>query len=402
MTQAQHSGTRRRAASDALALMMVLVAASVLTPPAQAQTFTVLHAFTGSPDGASPEAALLRDKAGDLYGTTFYGGDITCNQGCGTIFKIDTRGKETVLYRFRGSPDGQYPLAQLFMDAAGNLYGTTYEGGADNWGTVFKLDRKGKETLLHSFAGSPDAGQPEAGLIRDAAGNFYGTTNYGGESGYGTVFKMDASGNVTVLYSFTGGADGSEPRAALIRDAAGNLYGTTFLGGGQYPYGVVFKLDTKGKETVLYTFTGGTDGGNPTADLVGDAAGNLYGTTDYGGSGQGENGFGVIFELNKSGDEQSLYQFTGGADGADPIAGLVRDPAGNLYGTDTEGGAYGYGTLFELHKSGKLTLPHSFCKLCDGAEPIGDLIRDAVGNLYGTTAQGGPSGYGTVFKITPR
>ena len=336
----QTSETRLRAVSIALALATVLVPAVVGTGLAEAQTFTVLHSFTGYPDGEWPYAGLVQDAAGNLYGTTVWGGA----SDVGTVFKLAKTGEETVLHSFSGYPDGQYPFAGLVQDAAGSLYGTTEEGGAGA-GTVFEVDKSGKETVLYSFTGTGgDGAYPWAGLTRDAKGNLYGTTDDGGAHGFGTVFELGKAGKEAVLYSF-GGVYGEYPFAGLVRDAAGNLYGTTYEGG-VYDYGTVFRLGKTGKETVLHSFdNNGSDGVSPLDGyLVVDAAGNLYGTTGYGGT----SGYGTVFKLNKAGKETVLHSFTGGADGEGPSAGLVRDGKGNLYGTASWGGAYGYGTVFEL------------------------------------------------------
>src|SRR5271157_3231541 len=287
--RAQHRswilGIHGRAAGAALALAMMLVPAVLAPGSAQAQTYTesVLHSFPGSPDGANPYAGLVRDAQGNLYGTTVNGGA----QAKGTVFKVDATGNETVLYSFTGAGgDGANPEAGLVPDAQGNLYGTTYAGGASNAGTVFKVDTTGNETVLYSFTGAGgDGAGPTGLLVRDAQGNLYGTTVFGGASGKGTVFKADATGNETVLYSFTGaGGDGANPEAGLVPDAQGNLYGTTDAGGASNA-GTVFKVDTTGNETVLYSFTGaGGDGAGPTGLLVRDAQGNLYGTTVFGGA----------------------------------------------------------------------------------------------------------------------
>jgi uncharacterized repeat protein (TIGR03803 family) len=214
---------------------------------------------------------------------------------CGTVFKIDPTGHETVLYSFTGSyGDGAGPSSALIMDSAGNLYGTTEAGGLSGIGTVFELDTTGHETVLYSFEGTPgDAYLPVSGLIMDSAGNLYGTTYADGFDLPGMVYKLDTTGHETVLYSFTDGSDGGNPYAGLIIDNAGNLYGTTGNGGAS-DVGTVFELDTTGHETVLYSFTGGSDGGNPYAGLIMDNAGNLYGTTGYGGSAD----VGVVFELS--------------------------------------------------------------------------------------------------------
>jgi len=301
------------------------------------------------------------DAQGNLYGTTSKGGAYNY----GTVFKLDTSANEAVLYSFTGTAgDGVYPYAGLVLDAQGNLYGTTYEGGATGNGTVFKLDTSANEAVLYSFTGTAGDGvYPYAGLVLDAQGNLYGTTVLGGAGGVGTVFKLDTSGKETVLYSFTM-LDGAVPYAGLVLDTQGNLYGTTYGGGNRackYPCGTVFKLDTTGKETVLYSFTGtGGDGAYPEAGLVLDAQGNLYGTTLYGGSGRcrGQLHCGTVFKLDTSGNESALYGFSG-KDGAYPWAGLVMDAQGNLYGTTSQGGAYNYGTVFKLQPGTTTTLTSS-------------------------------------------
>ena len=392
-------GRRMRlgAASGALVFGIVLGQLLVVTPLAEAQvhrTFTLLYSFKGDTDGAQPHASLLRDADGNFYGTTEGGGPLKC----GTVFKLDTTGAETVLYTFTGKPaDGSLPMAGLIRDPAGNLYGTTFYGGASDFGTVFKLDTTGTETILHSFTGGTDGANPGAGLVRDGAGNLYGTTFYGGESGFGTVYKLDRNGAETVLHSFAGSPlDGQEPTAGLIRDAAGNFYGTTITGGASN-LGTVYKLDTTGKETVLYSFTGRPDGKFPWAGLVRDAAGNFYGTTLYGGASD----FGTVYKLDTSGTETVLHSFTGHPDGRLPYAGLLRDAAGNLYSTASQGGASRYGTVFRLDTTGNFIILHSFAfGATDGITPMGGLIRDTAGNLYGTTLQGGAFGVGTVFKLS--
>jgi uncharacterized repeat protein (TIGR03803 family) len=374
----------RKATSFLIALLVFLAFPIIL---AQAQTLTVLYNFTGGADGAYPWAGLIRDKDGNLYGTTTAGGP----SNAGTVFKLDTAGKETVLHSFTYS-DGAGPLAGLVRDKVGNFYGTAYQGGSYGDGTVFKLDTAGKETVLHSFTYSDGAGL-WSGLVMDKAGNLYGTAVEGGSYGYGTVFKLDRTGNETVLYNFTGGADGAYPEAALVRDKDGNLYSTTSLGG-PYGYGTVFKLDTAGKETVLHSFTY-SDGAVLYAGLIRDKEGNLYGTAN-----QGSYGYGTVFKLDRTGNEAVLHNFTNTPDGANPFAGLIRDKEGNRYGTTTGGGSYGYGTVFKLDTTGKETVLYGFSGGTDGNSPFAGLIRDKEGNLYGTTFLGGSYGYGTVFKLT--
>jgi uncharacterized repeat protein (TIGR03803 family) len=408
------SGIGRRAASAALALAVVLVPAVVATRSAQAQTFSVLHSFTGA-EGGNPDAGLIRDASGNLYGTTPKGGA----HGLGTVFKLATTGKETVLHSFAGYPtDGFGPFASLIRDASGNFYGTTFEGGVGlcglrflpvGCGTIFKLDPTGNETILYSFPGrGANGSSPEAALTRDASGNLYGTTHGGGAFGAGVVFKLDTAGKETILHSFTGGADGGFPLSRLVRDSSGNLYGTTSDGGvfnsgacAGSGCGVVFKLATTGKETLLHSFTGGADGTYLFAGLIRDASGNFYGTTVLGGntSCNSGSGCGTVFKLDTTGKKTGLHKFTG-ASGASPYAALIRDASGNLYGTTYGGGVHGLGTVFKLATTGKETVLHSFSGP-DGKNPVAALILDASGNLYGTTFNGGAHGLGTVFKLTP-
>ena len=400
-----HKRTPKLESIHSVSVLWLAVAFSsmVLGAVAQAQTFTTLFSFNNS-DGANPQASLIMDAQGNLYGTTGSGGTYSF----GTVFKLDPSGNETVLHSFAGNlDDGGTPVANLIRDASGNLYGTTYQGATPSGGgTVFKLDPSGNETILHSFSMGSDGGNPDCGLIMDAQGNLYGTTFSGGAYGNGTVFKVDPSGNETVLHSFTGGSDGYMPYAGLIMDAQGNLYGTTFSSDNPAQgNGVVFKLDPAGSETVLYTFTGGRDGAWPNA-LIMDAARNLYGTTGYGGnldcySGQG---CGTVFKVDPSGNETVLHSFTAGSDGQGPTGSLIMDQQGNLYGMTVYGGAHGWGTVFRLDPSGNETVLYSFTGGNDGKQPIGGLVMDATNNLYGTTYGGGASnncfgGCGTVFKL---
>jgi len=242
----------RKATFSLISLLAVLPLPS---PRLQAQTFTVLYTFSGGLDGAFPQAGLVRDKAGNLYGTTVQGGSsANCFLGCGVVFKLDASGNETVLHSFTDSPDGSGPASVLLRDKAGNLYGTTSSGGsAFGPGTVFKVEASGGEIVLYSFAGPPDGANPgHTGLVIDKAGNLYGTTGNGGFLENGTVFKVDSSGNETVLHRFTdSGTDGAHPVAGLVMDKAGNLYGTT-RDGGSFGAGTVFMVDASGNETVLH------------------------------------------------------------------------------------------------------------------------------------------------------
>jgi len=386
-----------------LALGLVLLAAS----PVQAQTFTVLHAFTGVPDGSGPNGVIL-DASSNLYGTTYSGG----RRYHGIAFEISPSGKETIRYNFLAA-HGANPDSILFRDANGTLYGATYSGGAYNRGAVFKLSKTGHETALYSFSGGTDGYWPNA-VIRGADGYFYGTTENGGNTecdgqGCGTVFKLSPAGKKTALYTFTGGADGGGPWGVLVQDSAGNLYGVT-RGGGDlscndgYGCGTVFEVDTAGTETVLHSFIGGNDGIWP-AGLIRDQEGNFYGATSQGGL----FGNGTVFKLDTTGQETVLYSFTGGFDGSQPGAGVVLDASGNIYGTTSSGGAgsCGCGVVFELDTSGKETVLHSFTGGGDGSGPGTGVVLDSAGNIYGTAGGGGNlscgynrEGCGTVFKIT--
>jgi uncharacterized repeat protein (TIGR03803 family) len=371
---------------------------TLITGVTHAQTFTVLYSFTGGADGASPQAGLIRDFRGNLYGTTSSGGNHGCAGGpdCGVVFKLSPTGEETVIYAFTGGADGGIPLAGLIRDANGNLYGTTSAGGAC-CGTVFVIDTAGKERVLHSFTGGNDGSTPFAGLVRDAEGNFYGTTFYGGPSNLGTVFKVDSGGNETVLYSFTGIPDGASPRAGVIAQSTqgGNvkLYGTTSQGGTEN-VGTVFELDN-GHETILHNFNAlNGDGIGPVGLLE---AGGFYGTTVAGGALNCD--CGTVFRVTSAKRETILHAFTG-LDGVNPVAGLVRDKAGNLYGTTLNGGN-DYGTIFKLDTLGNLTVLYRFMGGVDGAFPRAGLRLDKAGNLYGTTTEYGSHGWGTVFKLAP-
>jgi uncharacterized repeat protein (TIGR03803 family) len=383
---------------------VILVFAAGLTQSATAQeepaqNYSVLYSFTGGSDGGVPVGGLIEDSAGNLYGTTWEGGA----SGDGTIFKFYARRNEAALYSFEGGSDGQGPVAGLVEDAAGNLYGTTTAGGDFN-GTVFKIDTQGNETVLYAFTGLADGRRPQAGLVLDAVDNLYGTTFAGGAANFGMVFRVDTSGHETVLHSFTAtGGDGAYPYAGLLRDAAGNLYGTTF-GGGIYGYGTVFKVAANGDATTLYSFTGAADGAGPIANVISDSAGNFYGTTYMGGSQSvicnGYVGCGTVFRLTASGTESVLYSFKGAEDGANPAAGLIRDAEGNLCGTTQFGGAFGYGTVFSVDRNGKETVLHSFAGSPDGEDPEAGLVRKG-GGLYGTTPLGGTYNSGTLFKLVP-
>jgi uncharacterized repeat protein (TIGR03803 family) len=418
--------------STGLRATLAILTVTVLVASATAATGKVLHKFNNK-DGANPAAGLTFDAAGNLYGTTFAAGAY----GGGTVFELTPKAgggwAEKVLHQFGKGKDGSGSEAGLILDASGNLYGTTFAGGAYGGGTVFELlpetGRAWKEHILHSFGNGEDGINPEAGVIFDAAGNLYGTTYVGG-FGVGTVFELTpkTSGGWTeeILHNFGGGYDGYWPVSGVIFDTSGNLYGTTSAGGTGGTYaGTVFELTPKAgggwKEKVLYDFNANGHGGNtPLAGLILDGSGNLYGTT-YWGPLQGYGGpcndgyylgCGIVFELMpKAGGgwtEKTLHYFATSGDGYLPAASLILDTSGNLYGT-TGGGD---GAVFELtpKPNGSWTekILHYFVNGNEGIIPLSGLIFDGSGNLYGTTFYGGNSGCndllgtcGTVFEITP-
>lgn len=446
---------------------------------------TILHSFTGS-DGQQPEAGVVFGANGNLYGTTLWGG-IPCV--CGTIFEMTMSANgtwsETPLHIFQGGKDGGKPYGEVIFDSRGRLYATTALGGdldegtvlqltpdqSGHWskkeifgfpsgdgavpqsnvaldksgniygttslggncdpytnnqtygcGTVFELtlasDGKWNRKLLHQFArhSSTDGQTPRGGLIFDQSGNLYGTTSNGGAHGAGTVFELspqvDGTWTERILYNFHGSPDGAEPTGSLIFDAAGNLYGTTNGGGNCVQdgcYGTVFELSPSASgwtETVLYRFTAGSDGAHPEASLIFDSAGNLYGTAYYGGS----SASGTVFKLsprNGGWVENTLYSFTGqNGDGALPSCTLVFDGSGDLYGTTSEGGLSGSGTVFKLSPAGgswKESVIYAFTGRSDGANPAAGVVLDNSGNLYGTTSSSNYSPFylGTVFELSP-
>jgi uncharacterized repeat protein (TIGR03803 family) len=423
------------------AALLLLQTPAVRLAAQETPTYTVLHTFTG-PDGASPQGSPIRDREGNLYGTAFNGGDSSCNppSGCGVVFKLDPKGKETVLYNFKGQSDGAFPATDLLRDEAGNLYGTTHGGGQievaacsfnPGCGVVFKVDPIGKETALYAFSGEADGLGPSSGLVRDKWGNLYGTT-IGSEAnsncpgtpqGCGVVFRLDPDGKQTVLHTFTGGADGYAPYGDLLLDDDGNLYGAASNGGdvsgfcgatifnatGSVGCGTIFKLRGTSEFTALLTFNGTNGGPFPDGWLVRDKSGNLYGMTGNGGdlSACSDIGCGVVFKLAREGKENLLYSFTGGTDGAVTIASVIRDHEGNLYGTTSNGGdlkecgGVGCGVVFKLDPNGKETVLYTFSGGTDGGVPLGGLILDDEGNLYGMSSSGGdPScNCGVVFKV---
>jgi uncharacterized repeat protein (TIGR03803 family) len=367
-------------------------------------TLTTLHSFDGT-DGRLSFAGLVQATNGNLYGTTYYGG----TKDSGEVFEITPGGTLTTLHSFcskSGCTDGEYTYAVPIQGTDGNFYGTTYLGGSKELGTVFKITPSGAFTTLHTFDGA-DGSQPLAGLVEAANGDFYGTTYMGGSKGDGAIFKITPSGTLTTLHSFcsqSGCADGRNPYAALVQGIDGNLYGTT-LEGGAKGFGTVFKITPSGTLTTLHSFcrqSGCPDGQFPQTGLVQASNGNLYGTTIAGGA----YGDGTIFEITPTGKLTTVYNVcsqSGCPDGNYLYAGLIQATDGNLYGIMDVGGANGAGTIFKITLSGTLTTLYNFCSQSgcpDGQYPSGGLVQDTDGNLYGTTADGGANGDGTVFSLS--
>ncbi len=351
--------------------------------------FMVIHSFSGS-DGASPIGQMTADVHGTYYGVTAAGGAF----GNGVVYKTDSNGIEAVLHSFQGPTDGLQPNGSLAVDTALTLYGTTAGGGGSGLGVVYKIDAASKQTILHTFTGTADGSQPSGSVIRDASGNLFGVTSAGGHFSAGVVYKITAAGQFSVLYHFTGGNDGGAPLGALLSDASGNLFGTTSIGGANKA-GVVFKLTPTLQQSVLYAFTGGTDGGNPQGNVVADAAGNLFGTTPAGGF----SGFGEVFQITPAGVFSVLHSFHNAGDGKTPSPDLSIESSGRLYGA-TQGiytcGTGTCGTVFRLDPNGKLVPLHYFLGT-DGSNPT-DLLREQVRD-FGVTNTGGDFGLGVIYKI---
>jgi len=383
--------------------------------PHTSGTERVVYSFKGGTDGELPDAGLT-NVGGKLYGTTVFGGTSGCGvkgnkYTCGTIFEVSTSGTERVAYSFKGGSDGGNPQAGLIA-VGGKLYGTTQDGGVKSGyceigcGTVFEVSTSGAESVLYRFNGITDGAYPEAGLI--AIGKeLYGTTFQGGANSNGTVFEVSTSGKESVLHTFgtNESSDGLNPYAGLIAigkelygtTSAGGAYGITGTGTG---YGTVFEVSTSGKERVLYSFDGYKHGREPDAGLIA-VGGELYGTTPDGGS----DSDGIVFAVSTSGTERILHNFKGGKDGETPEAGLIH-VGSELYGTTVQGGESSSsglgGTVFEVSTSGMESIVHNFGKYGagDGARPQAGLIA-VGGKLYGTTYYGGTIGDGTVFEVTP-
>ena len=383
---------------------------------ASSQTFTSLHSFSGD-DGANPARgmSLSQGADGNLYGTTPLGGggdSDVCPMGCGVAFKITPSGMLTDLYIFcsqANCADGRLPYAGLVPATDGNFYGVTDAGGGpgDN-GTVYKITPSGKLTTLYTFCAQPNCrdGSAPQSLLLGVDGSFYGTTAAGGANNFGTVFKISRTGTLTTLYNFcaqAGCMDGENP-GGLVQASNGNFYGTTTAGGSS-AQGTIFKVTRAGVLTTLFSFDL-TDNGNPYYSLIQGIDGNFYGTS-YGG---GANNGGTIFKMTPAGTVTTIYSFCSEQrcdDGENPYAPLVQATDGDFYGTTYRGGAQGggAGTIFKLTTQGSLTTLYNFCSTfnCDdGASPAGGIVQDTNGTLYGSTQLGGNSlpGVGTLFSLS--
>ena len=369
-----------------LALLSVgMVTTALWSARAQdAVTFTTLYSFSDN-DGIGPQNNLVEGSDGNFYGTTYQGGP---NQ-FGTVFQITPAGVLTNLYNFTNAGDGSLPSASLVRGVDGNFYGTCSAGGTYSNGTVFVITPAGVLTTLYSFSGD-DGEYPLASLLQAGDGNFYGTTTQGGDFNYGTVFQITPAGVLTTLYSFAG-VEGTQPRAGLVGGSAGELYGTTSNGGATND-GTVYGITTAGVLTTLHSFAN-SDGSDSVSRLALGSDGNFYGTT----AGGGNNSSGTVFKITPAGVLTTLYVFAG-SDGANPSDNLVEATDGNFYGVTYRGGSDNVGTVFQITPAGVLTTLHSF-NYSDGAYAAG-LVLGTDGSFYGTTAQGGSGGSGTVFKLT--
>jgi uncharacterized repeat protein (TIGR03803 family) len=354
-----------------------------------------VHSFTGAVDGAFPYAGLLQARDGYIYGVNENGG----SHFLGTIFRTYLAGGYTTLYSFTGGNEGANPYGRLVQSTNGYLWGTAAIGGSNGYGTVFRMILPSTISGIHQFTGGVDGANPETGVTVGADGAFYGASTQGGEDSYGSIYRVTPGGVTTVLYSFQDGNDGALPLCDLTRGSDGNIYGTT-VEGGQSGYGTVFRVATNGALTSLASFSG-TDGAYPEAGVIQGLDGNFYGTTYEGGL----NNFGTVFCLATNGTLTTLYSFSQ-TDGSHPAAELLQGSDGNFYGTCSAGGAGGQGTVYRLTPGGQLTTLYWFDGL-NGATPASAPIQTSDGNFFGTTVFGGPlfnasagGGYGTIYHLT--
>ncbi len=402
-------------------LLLTLVLTVGITQVASAQTFDVLYGFTGGADGYWPQGNLVEDASGNLYGVTRVGGKYQIDSGgnensYGTVFKIAPNGSVTTLHTFAGGAGGSMPWG-IVLDATGNLYGVTAWGGdmscwgGTGCGVLYKIDTGGHYSVVYNFEACSDGAQPFS-LTADGNGNIYGVTSFGGnnqcsiDGGFGTIFKVDASGHESVLYSFTGGSDGQNPQNNLILDSSGNLYGAS--------WNTAFKFNTTTLAfTLLHSFSGGLDGRLPKGTTL-DSAGNLYGNTYLGGL----TGYGLVYKIDANHNYSVLYNFRGGSDGGYPLGNIARDSSGNIYGAAFAGGASqsyfgcessgGCGVVFKVSPSGQETVLYSFTGFGDGGGGQGVLL-DSSNHIYGYTTKLGTflgqngttnDAYGTIYEVT--
>jgi uncharacterized repeat protein (TIGR03803 family) len=404
--------------SRARHLLIALLFALAVT--ASASTSQVIYSLGGDEDGEYPDTDLIVDSAGNIYGTTVQGGDFAG----GTVFQLTPSASgyvHTVLYNFTSGPDGGQPYKGVTLDAQGNLYGTTVIGGSggtcagEGCGVVYKLTKNGStwtQSVIYNFTGHNDGYEPGSGLTFDKAGNLYGTTPLGGAKGAGVIYELSPSGSswtFKVIHTFTGGSDGSGGSAGrLLQDSAGNFYGVCTVGGANGA-GTAYKLSlVQGvwKFQTLYAFKGTPDAGFPYSALSMDSSGNLYGTTYYSGA----NNLGSVYQLSKKGatwTETLLYSFKGGTDGASPISNVKVDPNGNLYGTTSEGGAArcSCGTIYQLTlpRGGQWTesIVYRFKNTPDAGFAYNGMTPDGAGHYVGGTVHGGTAGEGAFYQFTP-
>ncbi len=427
------------ARSISLALLICALGPVLLhAGEAPAKAGSILFAFDYS-DGAAPQDGLVADSHGNLFGTTYLGGNGECDLGCGVVFELSHTGTgwvENTIYYFCSQAycaDGTNPYAGVTVDKDGNLYGTTFQNGYYGAGTVYELSPDGHGgynfQVLYNFAGGSDGSNPLKGrLALDASGNLYGTTYRGGASDNGTVYEVSRSGSTwkeTVLYSFTLGADGGWPNGGVVLDKSGNLFGASYFGGVNNCFegcGSVYELTHSGStwvETTLHEFQGGNnDGGADGTDLTLDAEGNIYGATfDGGGTGCGGDGCGVVFELSNTGSgwsEKILHSFSGTNDGQGPVT-VSFDAKGNLLGATQGGGlqncssyaapssgGQACGVVYKLtpqqNGSWTETILHDFTGGADGGEVFGNLLVSPSGAVFGMSYWGGANGYGSVWE----
>jgi uncharacterized repeat protein (TIGR03803 family) len=356
-----------------------------------------LYNFGLAIEGFGLEVGVLFGHDGNLYGVATEGGPNvtgTINAlGAGSFFKVTLTGEETDLWNFGSGTDGQDPSGDLVMDASGNFYGTTYVGGLNGAGIIFKITATGQETVLWNFGSGNDGQKPFGSVVLGQDGNLYGTTSEGGANGGGTVFKLTTAGVETVLWDFGAGSDGKTPKGRLLQASDGNFYGTT-ESGGDFTYGSVFKLTPSGTETVLYSFAFGTDGASPEG-LTQGPDGDFYGITLGGGAYSG----GTAFKITPSGVETQLWSFGNDGDGQNPDVPPLLSSDGNFYGVTAGGGTSGLGTLYRLTPDGNETVLWKF-KESEGSIPFSTLTQGPDGTIYGTTYRGGTAGGGVIFKLT--